>query len=194
MKGTITACLIELIGKKFGKDKWAAIVEDAKLGEHAAEFRMSPVDIPDEQVSKLLASTCKVLGMTAEQVADAFGEYWCCHYAPRVYALVYTRFKSAREMILGMDKVHVETTVSIPDAHPPRFAYTWENPSTLIVEYKSRRNLIDLYVGLARGVGKYFREDLTVTKLSPVKVKIVFRVIGIPPRGGCMRCSALCRG
>ncbi len=174
MKGTITACLIEMVEKKFGKDKWAAIVEDAQLVGHAAGFRMSPVDIPDGQVSKLFASVCKVLGMTAEEAASAFGEYWCCHYAPRVYALVYTRFKSAREMILGMDKVHVEATVSIPNAHPPRFAYTWEDPETLIVEYKSSRNLIDLFVGLARGVGKYFKDDLTVTKLSPVTVRIVF--------------------
>ena len=175
MKGTITACLMELVEKKFGKDKWAAILDDAQLSANAANFRMAPVDIPDEQVLKLIASTCKVLRITAQQAADAFGEYWCCVYAPRVYSLVYKRFKSAREMILGMDKVHVEMTATIPNAHPPRFIYVWENPHTLLVEYKSKRNLIDIYVGLVRGVGIYFKEKLSVKKISPTQVRIVFQ-------------------
>ncbi len=174
MKGTITVCLIELVENKFGKDKWAAIIEDAGLAAQASSFRMAPYDIPDEQVLKLIASTCKVLRITAQQAADAFGEYWCCTYAPEVYALIYKHFKSAREMILGMDKVHVDMTATIPNAHPPRFDYVWVAPDTLLVEYKSKRNLVDLYVGLARGVGKYFKEELTVTKISPTQVRIVF--------------------
>ena len=97
MKGTITACLMELIEKKFGKDKWAAILENAKLTAHAEDFRMAPLDIPDEEFDTLVSSTCKVLGISAQQAADAFGEYWCCTYAPRVYPLVYKHFKSARE-------------------------------------------------------------------------------------------------
>ncbi|MGO9484167.1 MAG: heme NO-binding domain-containing protein [Rhodomicrobium sp.] len=175
MKGTITVCLIELVENKFGKDKWAAIIEDAGLAAQASSFRMAPYDIPDEQVLKLIASTCKVLRITAQQAADAFGEYWCCTYAPRVYAPFYKRFKSAREMILGMDKVHVDMTATIPNAQPPRFNYVWENPNTLVVEYKSKRNLIDIYAGLVRGVGRYFKEKLTVTKLSPAQVRIVFQ-------------------
>ncbi len=174
MKGTITACLMELVERKFGKDKWADILDDAGLTEQASSFRMSPLDIPDEQVAKLFSSTCNQLGMTAEQAAGAFGEYWCCSYAPEVYALIYKHFKSAREMILGMDKVHVDMTATIPNAHPPRFDYVWVAPDTLLVEYKSKRNLVDLYVGLARGVGKYFKEELTVTKISPTQVRIVF--------------------
>ena len=48
---------MELVGEKFGNDKWAAILDDAQLGAHAADFRMAPFDIPDEQVLKLIAST-----------------------------------------------------------------------------------------------------------------------------------------
>lgn len=174
MKGTITACLMELIEKKFGKDKWAAILENANLTAHAEDFGMAPLDIPDEEFDTLVSSTCKVLGISAQQAADAFGEYWCCTYAPRVYPLVYKHLKSAREIILGMDKVHVHMTATLPNAHPPRINYTWESPKTLLVEYNSKRNLIDVYVGLARGVGVYFKEKLAVTKLSPSQAKIVF--------------------
>ncbi len=57
VKGTITACLMELVEKKFGKDKWAEILENAKLTAHAEDFRMAPLDIPDEEFDTLVSST-----------------------------------------------------------------------------------------------------------------------------------------
>jgi len=42
------------------------------------------------------------------------------------------------------------------------------------MKYISKRGLIDFMVGLIKGVGKYYREDLKVTKLGNDRVKIVF--------------------
>jgi hypothetical protein len=174
MKATITNCLAELVETKFGKDKWEAILKDAGLQAHAGVFRIPPSDVPDDQAYKLIASTCKVLAITPQQAADAFGSYWCCTYAPRIYAPIVKRFKNAREMIVGMDSVHVTMTETIPNARPPRFNYKWERDNTLIVDYKSSRNIIDIYIGLVKGVGEYYKEKLVVTKLSAKQVKIVF--------------------
>jgi hypothetical protein len=174
VKGTITACLKELVVAKFSEEKWQAILSDCGLAKKNALLQMMGADIPDNEVSALLASTCKVLGLSIQQAADAFGEYWCCVYAPRIYKAFYTRFKSAREMIVGMDEIHVATTNQVPNAHPPRFAFKWENDRTLVVDYKSKRNLIDIYIGLTKGVGIYFKETLTVTKLSSSQIRIVF--------------------
>jgi hypothetical protein len=174
MKATITNCLAELVETKFGKDKWRAILDDSGLQAHASKFRLPPSDVPDEHVQKLLDSTCKVLGITFQQAADAFGEYWCCTYAPKIYAAVVKRFKNSREMILGLDDVHVTMTETIPNASPPRFDYKWEDAKSLIVTYKSKRNLIDIYIGLVKGVGLFFREPLEVRKISANQVKIVF--------------------
>jgi len=76
---------------------------------------------------------------------------------------------------LKMDSVHVATTKSIPGANPPRFEYEWKDEKTLIIlKYKSRRSLVDLMVGLIKGVGKFYKEDLKVTKLGSDKVEIAF--------------------
>jgi hypothetical protein len=40
--------------------------------------------------------------------------------------------------------------------------------------YNSRRGLIDIMIGLIKGVGKYYKENLKVTKLGPDKVEIKF--------------------
>jgi hypothetical protein len=73
-----------------------------------------------------------------------------------------------------MDKVHQMVTQNIANAHPPRFEYDWKDDQTLIMTYKSNRNLIDFLVGIIKGVGKYYKENLKVMKLGKDKVQIRF--------------------
>lgn len=108
------------------------------------------------------------------QAADAFGDYWVNDYAPNIYKSVYNKYKSAREFILGMDDVHMMITQTVTNATPPRFTYNFTDDKTLMVTYKSSRGLIDIYTGLAKGLGRYFNEKLTVTKIDNKTVKIVF--------------------
>jgi hypothetical protein len=161
MKGTITRCLGELVQSKWGDDAWRQILAKAGVVDPIT-LMMPSADIDDKIAMDLLDATSAVLGVTPAQAADAFGEYWCCVYAPKVYKSIVGRFKTAREMILGLDAVHVEMTRSIPNARPPRFSYTWRDSRTLVVKYSSHRNLVHVYAGLARGVGKFYNEPLTV--------------------------------
>jgi hypothetical protein len=172
MKGTITRCLAELVQTKWGADTWRQVCERAGAGDDMT-LMMPSADIDDALAMALLESTSAVVGVTPREAADAFGEYWCCVYVPRMYKGIAARFKSAREMILGMDDVHVEMTRSIPNARPPRFTYTWRDARTLVVKYSSHRNLVHVYAGLARGVGKLYNEALTV-RVTGQTVEIQF--------------------
>jgi len=174
MKGTITKCLGDWVTASYGKERWKEILTQANAGEKSMSITMAVADVDDTLALALFAATGKVLGLDDNAVADGFGEYWCCTYAPAIYGSIIKRFANAREMILGMDHVHVQLTKTIAKAHPPRFDYRWESERVLFVTYKSQRNLVHLYVGLARGVGKYFNEALTVTKISSQQVRIQF--------------------
>ena len=171
MKGVIPSCLGHLVMNKFGKDKWEAALKLAGL-EKRSPF-LATEDVPDETVLKVVDSVCKVLNISLEQAADAFGEYWVCTYASDIYKSYYQRAASAREFLLKMDEVHRITTGSIPNAQPPRFEYTWAGDKTLIMKYKSKRNLSVFMIGLVKGVGKYYKENLQVSKQGD-DVKIVF--------------------
>ena len=59
-------------------------------------------------------------------------------------------FGNAREFVLGLDKVHLSLTKSLENARPPRFDYEEVGEQKIIVTYRSQRNLIDIYIGLAR--------------------------------------------
>lgn len=172
MKGVIANCLGNLIKEKFGKDKWEEVLEQAGLSR-ITQF-LSTQDIDDDAVIKVVESVCKVLGISLPQAADAFGEYWVNSFAPKIYSAHYRNKKSSKDFLLDMDNVHATVTKTMSNARPPRFTYEWKNDHTLTMTYKSHRGLIDFVVGLVKGVGKYYKEDLKITKLGDTKVQVTF--------------------
>ena len=172
MKGVIATCLANLVKEHFGRDKWENALEDAGMDRHAVFSATDKID--DDEVMKVVASVCRVLKITPTQAADAFGDYWVNVYAPGIYGAYLQEARSAKELLLGMDKIHETVTSTIANAHPPRFDYEWKDRRTLIMKYKSDRGLIDFLMGLIKGVGRYFREDLEVKKLNDTDVEIVF--------------------
>ncbi len=171
MKGTIVKCLKDLIEEKFGKDQWTEI---SRKSGFTQGFINITADIDDSIVMSLLENTCSVLEISLPEAADAFGDYWVNDYAPRIYKSVYGRFSNAREFILGLNTVHSQVTADIPNAQPPELEYESIDDKTLIVTYKSKRELVDVFVGLAKGLGRYYQEALQVVKLDDTTVRIVF--------------------
>lgn len=172
MKGTIVKCLEELVVENFGEDTWRKSLEDAGLARTTIFLPMADVD--DSKALEVVGALCKNLNISLEEAADAFGDYWVNVYARQLYPHFYTKSKTARDFLLDMDNVHLETTQTIKDAKPPRFDYEWKDDKTLIMHYKSHRGLIDFLVGLVKGVGKYYKENLQVAKLGTNKVEISF--------------------
>jgi len=170
MKGAIVACMKELVEGEFGADKWEEALERAGLPKNLSVLPIADVD--DETVLRVVRELCQVLGITEQQAADAFGRYWACTYAPRLYGAYYVGVGSAKEFLLKMDDVHVATTRAIPNAHPPRFVYEDVDENTLIMEYHSSRGLMSFFTGLTRGIAEYFGERADIQPIGPNKVRI----------------------
>lgn len=172
MKGVIAICLGELISKKFGSDKWEEILESAGLPQKT--FFLATEDVDDAAMMKVVASVCKVMGMSMTQVADAFGEYWFNVYAPRIYKVYYVGKNSAKEMLLALNHIHKSVANHSSSVRPPRFEYEWKDDRTLVMTYQSSRGLIDFFVGIVKGIGIYYKERLSITRLPDDKVEIKF--------------------
>ncbi len=172
MKGSIVQCLGDLVTTRFGEKKWQDSLE--KAGMNRRSFFMPLQNVDDNNVMKLIKSICDVMHITATEAADAFGDFWVNVYAPKIYDVYYRGSNSAKDLILKMDSVHSTVTDNIPNARPPRFVYDWVNERTLVIEYISHRGLVDVFVGLIKGVGKYYHENLLVSKLGPNRVQVIF--------------------
>ncbi len=172
MKGVVVLCMKQMIIEKFGKEKWESILEKAGLPPNIIILSSGNVD--DSSVLNVVKSAMDEFKITIEQITDMFGDYWVNVYSQKIYNIFYKRSKNAKDFILKMNVVHEHMTNNMQNAHPPRFEYNWENDKTLIMTYKSSRGLIDFAVGLVKGVGKFYNEDLIVEKLDASHIKIVF--------------------
>lgn len=172
MKGIIPICLKEMVIEKYGIEAWGKCL--LSTGATSDMNFVATSDIDDNDVVKLIDALCTSLSISRQEAADAFGEYWVCSFSQRVYSHYYRKYKNAREFILAIDSVHVDSTRTIENASPPRFDYAWKDGRTLVVTYKSKRNLIDLFIGLAKGVGKHYGESLHVKKIDSKNIQIVF--------------------
>ncbi len=162
----------ELVVEKFGEPKWQEVLLSSGYPQN--EIFLAGSDVEDAKFNDLAKNALEILGLTFDQFSDAFGDYWVNVYSPRLYGHLYQKHKCAKDFLLGMDDVHVMLTKTIPNAHPPRFTYSWLAPNRLIMRYNSSRNLSGLVVGLAKGVGRYYKENLAVRKVGAQDIEIVF--------------------
>jgi hypothetical protein len=160
MKGTIVKCMEELVTTKFGEGKWKEALKKAGIPEWRSFTTFCDVD--ETEVMRIMEGIAGAASLSMEQLMEAFGEYWCTVYGPNIYVAYFSDAKSARELLLNLDHIHEVMTKSIKFARPPRFRYEWKGDKLLIMHYESFRGLLALMPGLIRGVGKYYKENLTV--------------------------------
>jgi len=172
VKGAIAIALKEMVIQHGGAEKWQQVLQASGISKEPMLFPISDVD--DSLTLKIFENACRALGMSLPQGCEAFGEYWMTVYAPKHYPVYLKSAKNAREFLLKMDSVHETLTKTTPNAHPPRFKYSWRDERTLIMHYESARGLVDLVVGLVKGVGKAYGERLQVTKLGANQVQVTF--------------------
>ena len=172
MKGSIVKCLSELIKSNFGEHKWKEILQQS--GENPNMLIRALSDIDDKTFFVIFENTCSVLNLSKQQACDAFGDYWMNTFAPQLYGVYYTKFKNAKQFIMGMDNVHETVTNIVPNARPPRFTIEETDENTITVTYISTRNMIDFYIGLVKGVGNFFNTPIGIKKLSEEQVELTF--------------------
>jgi len=172
MKGVIVLSLKEMVQNRFGEGKWKEALKQA--GIEKEPIVLPQTDVEDGIELNVVKSLCNVLSLPLQELADAFGDYWVNVYSQRIYSNYYKRAKTAREFLMMMDSVHTDLTKSMPNAHPPKFKYETPDEKRLIMTYISDRGLIDFMVGLIKGVGRFYKEDLKVKKIGNDKVEIVF--------------------
>ena len=172
MKGTVFVCLRELVIGASDEVTWRACILDAGFDPFTIFTPNS--DVAEERTLPLITAICKRLNLTLVQAADAFGEHWVNVYSPRLYKHLYSKHKTSRAFFEDINAMHQRLTRQVPNARPPRFVLEWKNDKVLVMHYQSGRSLIDIAVGMARAIGRYYGEALEVTRVSDSELRIAF--------------------
>ena len=172
MKGTFALGFIEAIKQNVGLEKFQEILQHAGFKQEPVIF--STIDVDDDIFFKILHSTSKVLNVPLHQITEVFSDYWIHEYTQKIYKKVYQQYDSLKDFLLDLNWIHEMTTKNIPHPTPPKFEYQWENEKTLLITYKSKRNLIDLVISHAKAAAKFYNQKINITKVGENTIRVEF--------------------
>lgn len=186
MYGLVNQGLEDYIRQQFGHANWEAILARAGLD---LDMFVAMQSYPDELTGRLIGAGSDILGLTPESLLEGFGEHWILYTAQAGYGDMLTMFGSTlEEFLLNLDNLHSHVTLTFPALRPPSFSVQPDSDGdTLQVHYRSTRHgLAPFVIGLLRGLGKRFGQDLTIQHLQGAPngdpVHEVFRLsCGRPP-------------
>lgn len=166
MYGLVNQAVEDLAVRLGGPELWSTIVERAGM-ELPVFITMEAYD--DALTYRLVEAASDVLGLSPEEVLEAFGEHWILYTGSQGYGPMLDAMGTTLPQFLGnLDSMHSRIALSMPDLRPPSFACEELDGQRLLVRYWSERaGLAPMVVGLLKGLGTRFNLDISVTVTAP---------------------------
>jgi hypothetical protein len=164
MYGMVNKAVEEMARANFGDDAWMKIKTKAGI---ATDVFISNEPYSDSMTYQLVEAACEVLGLTADQVLHAFGEWWVLRTAREGYgSLMSAHGATLREFLLNLPNLHSRVAMFFPNLEPPEFGVSEVQERSLHLHYRTRRpGLTTFVVGLISGLGKMFATPVDVQVL-----------------------------
>ncbi len=165
MYGLVNRGIEEMVCTQFGEGTWEAIKEEADI-DIDGFISMDPYS--DEVTYRLVQAASKVLGISAELILVAFGEYWILYTAKEGYGeLLKVSGNTLPEFLRNLDTMHARVGLIYPDLKPPSFRCTDISADGMILHYHSHRaGMAPLVRGLLQGLGKMFDVTIAIDHLQ----------------------------
>jgi len=161
MKGMVFTEFLEMVETTFSADMVDDIIDDANPPSGGAYTAVGTYD-HTELVSMVVALSNRT-GIPVADLVQAFGKHVFGVFA-RNYQVFFTNVPDAITFLSGIeDIIHAEVIKLYPDAHLPKFDCE-RHGDTLIMIYRSPRHFADLALGLIRGCGEYFGNNLRIER------------------------------
>ncbi len=159
MHGVIFVQLNRLIRENFGNEKLQAIHQDAGTSE--AMFAISDT-YPDHVLENILGAATNHLNTSRKELLEAFGEF----LAPQLLQIYQAFIKDSWTVMDLLENLEttIHRTVKMRDKkmQPPALKVKRKNKNTLEIIYQSKRNMLDLGLGIIRHLGKHYKEELSL--------------------------------
>ncbi len=165
MYGLVNKAIYEMVHERFDAETWQKIAEGAGIPD---EPFISLEAYPDEITYKLVGSASKVLGAPANDILEAFGEYWVLFTGKSAYGPMLTSFGGdVFALLRNLNNLHTRVSNSMPHLAPPQFQCENVDDDTVLVHYFSERGVLSpMVIVLLRGCGKLFDTELKVQQIA----------------------------
>ena len=150
--------LEQVVTSAHGDDVWDQLLDDA--GVDGAYTSLG--NYPDEELVALVTAASEALDTPADDVVRWFGEQTLPLFAVR-YPQLFSAQSSTRSLVLNLnDVIHPEVEKLYPGASTPVFAFDTSSPETLLMEYRSSRQLCSFAEGLLLGTATHYGEQIVI--------------------------------
>jgi hypothetical protein len=165
MYGLVNQAVKDLVCDRFGEDQWKAVCTGARLNPDDFE----PMKSYSDQVTyDLVASASALLGIPAESILEAFGDYWITFTANHGYGEMMNMFgRDFKTCLRNLNRMHGHMGAMMPDLMPPRFNVVEVDSLNLVVHYFStREGLGPMVVGLLKGLARKYGDRVEISHVA----------------------------
>ena len=163
MHGLILAELRKYVEAKLGKDAWYGLLTTAGLG---GRVYLSGEPYPDEEVVTLVTTASKTTGLPAATILEDFGEFIVPDLVDIYRPYIKPQWKSLDLIEHTEVNIHRAVRLRNPGAEPPHLKTKRVDRRQVLLVYTSPRKLCSVAKGIAKGVGKFYGEALTISEGS----------------------------
>jgi len=168
MYGLVTQALQDLVCSRFSEDTWETIKRNAGVD---IDVFVSMEAYPDDVTYKLVGAASEVLGLSAEEVLKAFGEYWVSYTAKEGYGEILRMAGDTLPAFLqNLDNLHTRVGLIFPHLKPPSFWCTDMREDSLRLHYRpgldSRGGLEPFVIGLVNGLAVRFKTKIDINQTA----------------------------
>lgn len=160
MKGVIFTSLSDLVIEKFGLGLWDEVIRETNLPSKGSYTATGTYEF--EELAALVQKLSEKVKIPIPILLESYGQYVFPVFAKK-YSVFLQNQVSLKEFIKEIDKViHVEVKKLYPDASLPKLWCEDLNEDSLVLFYRSPRQLCSLAIGLLKGAGAHFNTSVQV--------------------------------
>jgi hypothetical protein len=166
MLGMVNQVVEDMARSLGGESLWRQIAEQANLDPDVGFLRMEVY--PDELTFDLVHSASSILGLSPDEVLEAFGKHWILYTGENGYGhLLRSAGQDLKAFIGNMNLLHGKIESLMPNTRCPRFTSEETGPNSLRLTYRSHRpGLGAMVTGLLKGLGERFGTPVEVQRLE----------------------------
>lgn len=161
MHGIIFSELRKYVEAKTGDKSWDALTAKAGL---SMKLYTPFGAYPDAEVVALVKAASEMMGRPVNAIFEDFGEFIAPSLISMYGHLLDPKWKTIDVLEHVENTVHTVVRVKNQGAAPPILKIARTGPSEAVLTYDSARRLCAVAKGIAKGVGKHFKENLSITE------------------------------
>ncbi|MEZ6014638.1 MAG: heme NO-binding domain-containing protein [Planctomycetota bacterium] len=167
MYGLVNRAIEDLVCQNHGQETWERVRARAGVTGHGFVAMES---YPDAITYALVGAAAEELGAPADEILEAFGEFWMKYTAEEGYGeLLGIMGSTFDEFMDNLDSMHARIAATMPHLVPPSFTREATPEGATILHYESeRKGLAPMVIGLLKGLSTRFNVKFEVEHLAPV--------------------------